>query len=494
MVIFCRISVGACEIKTPGFCSDVNSFSPHDQALVKDLTLLNFPPRSWIKNCQAHLFDYDVVIIGAGMSGLTAGAALFKEGIFNIKIFDQNTQGQEGPWVTYARMQTLRSSKDLMGPALEIPHLTFRAWFESQWGEEAWRLLGKIPNGLWMDYLNWYRQVMQLPVENNSQLIALIPSEGGFTLEFLQAGRSFVVKTRKVILATGRSGFGGPRLPDFVKELPRSAYAHTIESIDFDKLKNRRVGVIGAGASAFDAAAVALEKGAKQVDLLMRRTQLPAVNKIASLSYKGFIHGYFRLSKEERWDFMTTAFSAGIPPPIDALKRLQGYKNFCLRSQINILEAKVEGSVVCLKTNQETYCYDFLIFGTGFQIDGYQRPELKGIIDQIALWSDRLPAEKIMENPLLGRFPDLGPYFEFLSKEDERNPYLKNLHCFNYGAMMSHGLLNGDIPNISLGAKRLAEGIAGDFFLQDSKEHLEKLKSFQDKDFDQKAFFAPCQK
>ena len=46
-----------------------------------------------------------------------------------------------------------------------------------------------------------------------------------------------------MVLATGRLGFGDPRIPEFATNLPNSLYAHTTCSIDFESLKNRRVGI-----------------------------------------------------------------------------------------------------------------------------------------------------------------------------------------------------------------------------------------------------------
>lgn len=470
-----------------------NSFADlpkQDRALIRDLILINYPPMDWRKDKKNQDMDlmYDVVIVGGGMAGLTAGAALFKEGIFHIKVFDQNDQGSEGPWTTYARMKTLRSNKDIMGPGLGIPHLTFHAWFEASFGVEAWKQLGKIPNELWMEYLNWYRKTMKLPVENLCTLIDMIPLQEGFELEFLQAGRPLKVKSRKVILATGRAGFGGPHLPDFVKNLPSSIYAHTMDAINFKALKERRIGIIGVGASSFDAAAVALENGAKSVDIIMRRARLPCVNKFNSLPYKGFCHGYFMLSDVKRWEFMCEAFSAGIPPPAESLKRVEKYPNLRILANTTIIQVSFDGNQVQMKTNQGMHTYDFLILGTGFQIDGYQQPELRRVMDQIALWKDRLPAELISQKPEIGNFPYLGPSYEFLPKVPGTAPYLKDLYCYNYGATLSHGLLSGDIPAISIGATRLAQGIAADFFIQDSDWYLEGLKKFHIKDFEQEDF------
>ncbi|MGK9797804.1 FAD/NAD(P)-binding protein, partial [Salmonella enterica subsp. enterica] len=76
------------------------------------------------------------------------------------RIFDRAPAGFEGPWATTARMETLRSPKQLTGPALGLPALTFRAWYEAQFGTAAWDALDKIPRLQWMDYLRWYRRVL----------------------------------------------------------------------------------------------------------------------------------------------------------------------------------------------------------------------------------------------------------------------------------------------------------------------------------------------
>lgn len=467
-----------------------------DQNLKRDLELIDYPPADWRKGIYPSSETdsiYDVVIVGAGMAGLTAGAALFKEGIFNIKLFDQNVQGSEGPWKTYARMKTLRSPKELAGPALDIPHLTFRAWYEASFGSDSWRQLEKIPNALWMDYLNWYRQALKLPVENDCTLIDIRPLESGFELKFQQAEKFLQVKSRKVVLATGRSGFGGPYIPSFVAQLPRPVYAHTMESIDFIALKNCCIGVVGVGASSFDAAAVALESGAKQVDLIMRRSQLPNVNKFASTTYKGFMHGYYKLSDRVRLEFMQVAFDVGIPPPVEALKRIKEHQNFHFRSNTSIYQMQYKDNKICLETNQGQYCYDFLILGTGFQIDGYQQPELLHVIDQIALWKDQVPVEIMNFDSRMGNFPYLGPAFEFLPKIPGTASYLNDLYCFNYGATLSHALLSSDIPAISVGANRLAQAIAADFFVQDHEAYLTRLQNYQEEDFKSDDYIPACQ-
>lgn len=474
----------------------VNNIPQEEQSLLRDLAFLNYPPEDWRKELNQSEDEsiYDVVIVGGGMAGLTVGTALFKEGIFNIKVFDQNPQGFEGPWMTYARMKTLRSNKKTMGIALEIPHLTFHAWFEVVYGTEAWKQMKKIPNHFWMEYLCWYRRAMNIPVENLCTLVDLLPtSSGGFELMFDQAGIPLKIKARKVVLATGRAGFGGPHIPDFAKDLPKSVYAHTIDHIDFDALKGRCVGIIGVGASSFDAAATALEVGAKKVDLIMRRSRLHNVNKFSSLPELGFSHGYFKLSDEKRWEIMCEAFKAGIPPPIESIHRIEGYPNLTILSNQSISQVHYEGSQIQIETNQGTYDYDFLILGTGFHIDGHEQPELRRVIDRISLWKDHLTENMICAHPRMANFPYLGPSYEFLPKQAGEDPYLRNLYCFNYGATMSHGLLSSDISTMSIGATRLAQGIAADFFLQNDDLYLDNLKKYQATDFEQENYLINIQ-
>lgn len=471
---------------------DFSALPRQDKALIRDLMLINFPPFDWMKENPKHaLHDpvYDVVIIGSGMAGLAAGAALYKEGIFHIKIFDKTSMGLEGPWVTYARMKTLRSSKDIMGPALGIPHLTFHAWYEARFGAAAWKEMGKIPTPLWMDYLNWYRQVMQLPIENDCLLTDIIPSQDDeFELHFQKASQPLIVKARKVVLATGRAGFGGPTIPDFAKHLPKSICKHTTDHIDGKDLINKRIGIIGVGASSFDAAAIALEAGAKSVDLLMRRDHIPSVNKFSSLPYKGFNYGYFKLGDEKRWEFMSHAFEAAIPPTIESIKRVEKYPDLRLLAKTRILSIHDHGSQIEVETNRGIFHYDFLILGTGFNIDGNEQPEMRHILHTIALWKDRLPPHIIDQNPKMGSFPYLGPTYEFLPKEKGKAPFLRNLYCFNFGATLSHGLLSSDIPGISVGATRLAQGIAGDFFIQESDWYMNCLNNYEEKDFEESEY------
>lgn len=182
-----------------------------EQRLRQDLEWLEWPAKDWVPpREQDGRRVRDVVVIGAGMCGLAAAAALKGLGLSNLTVLDRAPAGREGPWLTYARMETLRSPKQLTGPALGLPALTFRAWYEAQFGRAAWEALGKIPRPLWMDYLIWYRKVLQLPVENEVSLEAILPQGDLLALTVSDPAGSRTIFARHLVLATGRDGLGGP--------------------------------------------------------------------------------------------------------------------------------------------------------------------------------------------------------------------------------------------------------------------------------------------
>eukprot|EP01042_Synura_sphagnicola_P018306 gene18306-23147_t len=142
--------------------------------LRQDLDWLELPAKQWMPVTAVDGAEVlDVAIIGAGQAGMAAAVALRHLGIQAV-MFDQSPEGFEGPWATTARMETLRSPKKLTGPALGFAALTFRAWFEAQFGLAAWDALDKIARLQWMDYLRWYRRVLQLEVRNEHRLQALL--------------------------------------------------------------------------------------------------------------------------------------------------------------------------------------------------------------------------------------------------------------------------------------------------------------------------------
>lgn len=460
--------------------SRVDGLATLERRLQQDLAWLELPAKPWVpKRVVDGQGVRDVVVIGAGMAGLVVSGMLKRLGVLNHALLDRAPPGQEGPWVTFARMRNLRSPKELTGPAMGLPALTFRAYYEARFGHDAWRALDRAPRETWMDYLIWYRKVLDLPVRNGVSVedISVRP-DGLFVLDCTEAGRPARYFARHVVLATGRDGLGGPLVPDLAKGIERRFLAHSADRIHFAALRGKRVAVVGAGASSMDNAAVALEAGAMRLDLFIRRTDIPRINKFTGIGSQGVVHGFAGLSDEWKWRFLHHTFESQTPPPRPSVLRVSSFANAHFHLGSPILHLAQDGDQLVITTPKGQYSVDFIIFGTGFGVDLERRPELARFAPYIRLWKDRFAPPEGLSNTELEGSPDLGELFEFLEKVPGTCPALARLHCFNFPATLSHGKLSGDIPAISEGADRLARGIVRSLFVADRELHFANLRAF----------------
>jgi len=452
--------------------------------LQQDLAWLDLPAKPWVKprvsNGEAVI---DVAIIGGGMAGLALAAELRHLGVAAV-IFDQSVAGYEGPWATTARMETLRSPKQLTGPALGLPALTFRAWYEAQFGADGWAALDKIPRLQWADYLRWYRKVLALEVRNEHRVSRVAPRADGLveldvvTFEGTQP-QALCLRARHVVLATGRDGLGGPWVPAFAHQLPEELWAHSAEGLQNAWFEGKRVAVVGGGASAMDSAATALEAGAVKVDLLIRRAELPRVNKGKGVGNPGMVHGYWRLPDIWKWRIRHYLNIQQVPPPRGSTLRVSnsGRARFLLDNAVLSAEENPAGGV-WLQTPKARIEADFVVFATGFRTDFQQRPEFAPFSSHIRVWQDRFQAPAGEDDSELGVLPDLGSNFEFQEKIPGACPGLNHIHCFSYPAALSYGAVSGDIPAISEGSKRLAHALIGQLFNEDIALHFETMRTY----------------
>ena len=75
-------------------------------------------------------------------------------------------------------------------------------------------------------------------------------------------------------MATGQEATGDWTIPEPLRHLSAAVLARASDPIDFEALRGKKVVVIGAGATAFDNAATALEAGAAEVHLFCRRSEI----------------------------------------------------------------------------------------------------------------------------------------------------------------------------------------------------------------------------
>ncbi len=453
------------------------SLAELEARLARDLELLLVPPaKEWLEP-RAHPQwgpMLDVAVIGAGMGGLAAAFALKRLGVRNLRVLDRSPEGFEGPWATYARMQTLRSPPELTGPALGLANLTFRAWFEAQFGREAWKAVHRIPRLQWMDYLRWYRRMVDVPIENEVEITSISGDKEAVCLHLRSAAGERRLAVRRVVLATGRDGLGGSYVPPLFRALDRRYWAHSADDIDFAALRGKTVGVIGAGASAVDNAAEALEAGAARVAMLVRRPDIPRVNRGMGIGSPGMWQGFNRLTLAQRWSIVQHVADHAIPPPRDSMLRCSRHENFSIIVRCSPHTVAIEDRKVRLETSRGRLAFDYLILCTGFTVDWSRRPELATLAPHVLLWRDRFQPDD-RDSYDQADDPFLGGDLEFLEREPGTAPWVERVHCFTFPAFMSHGPLTGDIPAISVGADRVATGIAAALFAEDYERNWARL-------------------
>jgi cation diffusion facilitator CzcD-associated flavoprotein CzcO len=436
-----------------------------------DLEMLNFPAANWVPASTGPDGTpmLDVLIVGGGMCGQTVAYGLMREGIRNIRTIDRNPRGEEGPWGTYARMEILRSPKTLTGPDLGVPSLTFRAWFEAQHGADGWQRLHKAGRIDWRDYLLWVRDTVGIEVENGTALVALEPIAAGVRATLESASGREEVWVHKVVLAGGRDGAGGIRMPRFpglagASDAARARVLHSTAAVDPADFAGCRIGVLGAGASAFDGAATALEAGAAAVTMFVRRPHLPQVNKSKGASYPGFLRGFGGLSDADRWRLQSYIFGEQAPPPHESVLRCDAHEAFSIHFDEAWTDVVPDAHGMSVTTAKARYVFDTVILATGFEVDLPLRPELAPLASNIVLWSDRIAPELAANDAECARHPFLGAGFELIERTAGQTPGLGSIHMFNVGATMSHAALAGDIPGLQIGTIRLVGAILGGLF------------------------------
>jgi cation diffusion facilitator CzcD-associated flavoprotein CzcO len=466
----------------------MNSLKHHEEVVRRDLELLDYPRRDWTvpRVTSRGQNVLDCLIIGGGQGGLAVAAALGRERVQTILVVDASPAGNEGPWRTFGRMITLRTPKYLTGPDGGVPSLTIRAWYEAQFGEDSWENLTQFPKEMWADYLFWLRQVLELPVQNETRAGAIewLESEKCFAIPLQEKGSERLVFARTVVLATGIEGSGAWHTPPQVKDaLPEHLYAHTHTEIGFPDLHGKRVAILGAGACAFDNSAVALEHGAKSVDLFFRRRELVRVNPYRWGEFTGFLKHHADLPDADKWKFILQLVKMGQLPPTTTYQRATAFENFHIHPASPLSDLKSQGEVVHLETPQGHFEADFLIVGTGFQTDLGVRPELPHLLPHIALWRDRFTPPEHQQSEDLLRHPYLGPNFEFTEKVAGTAPHLSAVFNYTFGCLLSLGFGGASISGMKYSLPRVVAGVTKRLYLEDKDQFFESLLAYDTPEF-----------
>ncbi|WP_338663221.1 NAD(P)/FAD-dependent oxidoreductase [Pararoseomonas sp. SCSIO 73927] len=446
----------------------------------RQLQLLDYPRHPWVPSRGDGVLD--VAIIGAGQTGLATAHGLLRERVQRVRIFDAAPRGGTGVWTTFARMRTLRTPKHVTGPDLGIPALTPRAFFTARDGEAAWESLHKIGREDWQRYLDWLERTLDLPVSHGHRLLRIAPTAAQDPLELhlsTPEGET-TVRARKLVLATGMDGMGGWSIPAPFDTLPAHRVSHTSGHVDFEALRGRRILVVGAGASAFDNLATALEAGAARATMLVRRQRMPRVNPFRWMEQPGFLGQLYSLPDAMRWRFMQHIFALNQPPPLESWNRVAEDPRFDLHMGSPVTAVREEGGEVIVTTPRAEHRTDHVIVGTGTAFDLALRPELASFAEHILLWRDAYTPPAGLEFPALGACPYLNSDFSMREKTPGDAPFLHHIHVINYGSTASMGLSGASISGMKYGTPRLVDGICRRLWQEDADLHLRSLLDYDE--------------
>lgn len=431
----------------------------------REWAMLAYPASPWVDAVKGPdgAEALDVAIIGAGQFGMVTAAALRRERIARVGCFDAAAEGQEGPWVSFARMEMLRTPKHITGPDLGLPSLTFQAWWEAQHGPEAWDTLFRIPRTAWMDYLTWLRGTLDLPIRNEWRLVEVAPHGAALLRLGFETGQGRrILFARHLVLAMGASGADPGHLPAIMRGLPAGRALHANAPMDPGALRGARVAVLGAGASAFDMAIAALEAGAREASVSVRRPALPRSNPRRWLENAGYLAHYVDLPDAAKWAMSAHLDAIGQPPPLPTYRRAISLPGFRLLTGFPWQACRWTGAEIEITGAGRHLAADVLVAATGMRFAMEDIPALAPIAAQAARWADRFPGA---DDPARAACPYLTREGAFQERVPGTAPWLGRVFSCMAGAALSLGPTATSNSGLKFVVPRMVEGIRRRLFL-----------------------------
>jgi cation diffusion facilitator CzcD-associated flavoprotein CzcO len=323
--------------------------------------------------------------------------------------------------------------------------------------------------------------VLNLPVRNERELVDVAQERNWFRVTLKTPHGAETVRARRIIMATGFEGNGEWRVPDEIAAgLPPERRVHSNTVIDFARYRGKRVGILGHGASAFDAAIAAIRQGALSADICFRREMIPTVNPYRGVEYVGFLKDFSEMDDAIRWSLNYFFDVHDQPPAKGSFELAQTFSNFAMHSGSPWLEAGMEGDDIRIRTPHRTFLFDEVICATGSVPDLGSRIELRSFAGDIALWRDRYTPPPAEERALLGFYPYLGAHYELQEKTPGGAPFLNRIYAFNFSAILSMGPHSTSISGHKDSVPRLIRGVTRSLFLEQQHGVMDGIKSFRE--------------
>ena len=323
--------------------------------------------------------DTDVAIIGAGPNGLALAAHLKAVGVEHVVLGRSFSTWRDH----MPRGMMLKSEPYGSDVAAPFEGYRIRDFCRSTGAHYVDRVEPlKLATFLW--YADWFTRRL-VPGVHEANVTSLAHSEDGFSL-YAESGLGLTA--RRVVVASGLIPFA--YVPAVLKALPDGLISHTSAHTDPGRFSGRRVGLVGAGQSALELAALLNEAGA-EVEVIARppalyfhppmaerRAWWEALRQPASPHCEGWhCWGYYHLPdlfralpEHERVvrsrTFLGPAGARWLRP------RVEG--QMAVHAGARIIEARPAGAASqagagCLPGRRREAQYDHVIAGTGYRLD-----------------------------------------------------------------------------------------------------------------------------
>lgn len=378
----------------------------------------------------------DVAIIGAGPYGLSIAAHLKAAGV-DFRIFGKPMD----MWISHMP-KGMHLKSEGFASCLFDPDgsFTLEAYCK-QHGLPYRRIGSPVPLEVFTSYgLEFQRRFVP---ELEQELVECVRQEGaGFNVS-LSSGEVFYAQ--RVVVAVGLTHYA--YLPKELAGLPREFVTHSYQHAGLDRLKGKEVGILGAGASALDLAALLHQAGAA-VQVIARgstirfhdppKTLTPSLMARIRRPFTGIGPGWklwmcvnlplvFRLMPESfRIDKVHRVL--GPAPCWFTKEQVVGKVKFQLETTVT--GAEMEGDRVNLhikdgKGESSTLQFDHLIAATGYRTDVRRLPFLDArILSELAL----VEASPALSSNFESSVPNL--FFVGVSSANTFGPLLR----FAFGA------------------------------------------------------------
>ncbi|MCG7498654.1 NAD(P)-binding domain-containing protein [Vibrio sp. Of7-15] len=461
-----------------------------------------FSRQSW---CSPQKFSghkvYDVIIVGAGHTGLALAHQLRLLGLGRVLLLDKQPCGKPGPWQDFARMEKLRTSKFSQGPECGNPLLSFKFWKNSVDGPDAFDQIDFIKTEDWANYLRWFKEILQLDVESETEVFAQqwVESANAFEIRAKKGNTERKYYSSMLCLATGMTACGSWQAPkQLVNKTNLESIGYAWGKIDFSKLVGKHVAIIGGGASAFDNALEATKHGAKRADVLARRkiaTGKPLSEKLWSGRDDSQIHDNENtypsdmtnpilrfsntLDEKKYLSVIRNFFSDGrTTSRPEYQKQFLGINNLTVNEALGQL--KIEA---CKNSHQHRITsehgfdelYDYVIVATGPKFDVKAKKELFAISNEILTWGDREQKVDLLD---IDALPKLSSEYQIQFKSE--NSAAGKLYCLTDVIHITVG-----IPALANVIEKVSRSIASQLYANNAQHiisHMEVLNNKGEED------------